>query len=177
MPTWLGELNSLRELEICAISRLVDIPRRTTYNDGCHIEEVLDNDYNWPWLTKLSLTGIRMQTANLNSLFIGCPRLKSVYIGSIDLWKGTWQHIIELLRHKGLTDFGFQRYANMRHLGGIPFDHSGVFEGKPLVPEAYRRSIAEYVVNGGRHPSLPLNMPSSASRYYLDIEFAEKMTR
>lgn len=110
----------------------------------------------WKNLTKLSLLYLVIRALDLTR-FIGAamPALSNLGLKYVGLLDGMWEGVIEFMKTSmHLSSF----YGEiLTHLGGEDFTR-GIFSG----------AVEDYVIRGGRHPSLLAHEPASASEKYLE---------
>ena len=95
-------------------------------------------------------------TALLRLLLIQMPRLRNLFIGCLDLLDGNcWASVIECLRQ-------------FHHFTTFKMKYQGWFNRTRKRPHnCYVAGLVDYVMNGGRHPCLSEEQPTSASEAYM----------
>ncbi|KAL8724213.1 MAG: hypothetical protein Q9166_008079 [cf. Caloplaca sp. 2 TL-2023] len=105
-------------------------------------------------LHHLHLSGICVSFNDLTGLlFFAVPNLSSLTLRNIILEDGSWDDIVEGLRHlDGLNVFALEE---------------AVYSNQHSIPTALLAALSHYVTNGGRHPGLTDDEPNHASIKYM----------
>ena len=146
----LGSMHSLQCLHISA-----------SHYGG--FESVFFKVMTWNNLEDFALKRLVSTTPDLLRLFlIQMPRLRNLVIGCLDLLDARcWSSFIECLRQ-------FHQFRTFK------IGHRGWFNstwGKPHISheplDCDTQKLVDYVMNGGRHPCLSKEQPTSASEAYM----------
>ena len=141
---------------------------RQSYN----VKQVFDLDCVLPTIQVLRLYGVAGQALEFLQLIFTLPSLQGLYLGFIELVRGSWEGLIEAFRHC-VNHVGMNHPGIFWHNGGQPFE-ADRFHGS--IREGMSRAIEKYVRYGGRHPSLPEGAPDDASwHYYADLYSEENL--
>ena len=147
---------------------------------GLYIPEILYS-YNqvfagqhghWPKLRKLTIYNIAIGIKDLTKLLtLDLPKLQDLEIFQIILLDGRWEWIIEYMR-KFLE---LEKLHNLHNSGLVYPDWSFYLQGTMsdnhrFTPDYQIVSdkITNYVIHGGRHPSLLSHQPDAASEGYME---------
>ena len=144
LPKLLGSIHSLQHLHITA---------RGNITQGTFFLKVM----TWNNLEDLTLTRLYSTTTDLLRLvLIQMPRLRHLVVMTLTLTDGDrWASFIECLRQ-------FHHFTTFR------IDHRGLFYDHFQKPRDYNMTeVVDYVMNGGRHPCLSEEQPTSASEAYM----------
>ncbi|KAL8834151.1 MAG: hypothetical protein Q9170_003898 [Blastenia crenularia] len=135
------------------------------YEKACYsYEDVFPRATRWPNLIWLYIRGLAISGLDLcYLLFYQAGAIERLWLCHIDLLEGAWEGVIELLSHKrpwtllGLQ--GIYRQANDEWWPCHPNDEQA--EGEALGKHL------DYIMYGGRHPSLSADADPLASGRYL----------
>lgn len=127
----------------------------------------------WPQLKRFTLLGAAIGGRDLFEMLVASmPRLCHVKLATIELTSWSWEGIFEGLRFKKLLSLELpQGLDQLRHRDKeeYPKRQPGMeWHEYPVYIAHFRRDIESYVVNGGRHPSLPAGAPDWDAREYLE---------
>ena len=162
LPELLGQTFGLRRLSLHLKSYL---PAGVS---GYRYDEIFPALGFWPKLTELSISGLAISGWYLMSFLLGRAQLTQLNLCAIDLLDGTWEGVIEGMRHRRqLTELNMS--GNFKHCGGAVF--------RSCIPEdeftdwRILLAIESYVIFGGRrHPCLPPESdPDTANQWFLDL--------
>lgn len=118
----------------------------------------------WPQLVDLEIAGLAIGGYRLVHLLSSrFPKLQNLCLSDIDLTDGSWEGVIEGMRHA----LHLQSFSLGDELGHLKQGKGDMFQTTNL---DMLRKLEEYVVSGGRHPCLPTGVPAEeASDFWLDI--------
>lgn len=142
LPKMLDHMKKLRDLTL-SVSLL-------SYN------QVFPCDGYWPQLTHLEILLLRTGGHELVSFLAKrLPQLKWLDLFKVDLVNGSWEGVIEGMRHMTHLNYlslGEGNVNDLRH-------HNGAFYVSPQSDSNHThaqfiKDLENYVVTGGRHPSL-----------------------
>ncbi|KAL9003728.1 MAG: hypothetical protein Q9188_003415 [Gyalolechia gomerana] len=125
--------------------------------------DVFPSAGGWPYLTQLHLTGLAITGLDLYYLLdVQIGPLERLWLCHIDLLEGTWEGAIELLKWKA-PSYLLDLQGIYHHAGGQwwPCRPANEQEGTATLGEYH-----DYIMGGGRHPSLPVDCDSSSSKWY-----------
>ena len=135
----------------------------------------------WRHLTKFSLIGTEIKGRDLLTLLaFQMPALRELILEDINLTDWSWESVFEGLMAYGNLDWMDipLRPDSLRHRGGEPYILVG-----PLSPERedewrrvkeYREDVSDYVLYGGRHPSLSAEADARDADRYLDDYYSDE---
>lgn len=136
-------------------------------------EQVFPLHGKWADLQDFDIGSLAISAEDLQILLsTRMPRLQHLTISVVKLHDGTWEGMTEWMRRylhlsSLLIEWGCEplQQSDGSPFGPLKGDHrygkAGEYQTKFLA------DIGKYVVNGGRHPSLPDDKPNSASLEYL----------
>ena len=140
----LGLMHSLQRLHISASSYYI-------------YDTVFFKVMTWNNLEDLALKRLASTTTDLlRLLLIQMPHLRKLAVGCLDLIDGNcWASIMECLRQ-------------FHHFTTFKMKHRGWFNSTCKEPHVCDvAELVDYVMNGGRHPCLSEEQPTSASEAYM----------
>ncbi|KAI4116124.1 MAG: hypothetical protein LQ345_003403 [Seirophora villosa] len=126
-------------------------------------------DWDHPQLQWLELTFVSSSYSDLiGLLFLGFPKLVTLYLDFVQLVGGDWDDIIE-----GLHRLSHLRYCHLVGLSHLVNGTETVYhpQSAEYSLEDYQKLMGafdSYVIHGGRHPSLSEGLPDSHSQLYMD---------
>jgi len=134
-------------------------------------EQVFPQEGQWPRLVDLQIKGLAIGGYQLVCMLSRrFPSLQTLYLSDTELVDGSWEGVIEGMRHT--------MHLQTLHLGHefeVLKQRSGAsFETAKLENLAAKGKLLfeleNYVVSGGRHPSLSTDVPAEeATKFWLDI--------
>ena len=100
------------------------------------------------------------------------PKLCDVKLAAIELTSWSWEGVVEGLRTKKLQSLELpQGLDHLRHRDSEEYPkRQPEMEWREYLSYVmdFRRDIERYVINGGRHPSLPAGAPDRDALKYVD---------
>ena len=148
---------------------------------GYDASRIFRPDCQWRHLTIFSLIGTEIKGRNLLTLLaFQMPALRELRLADIDLTDWCWESVFE----------GLMAYGNIEWID-LPFRPNGLWhhDGEFYIPaglldpnrggefrqvKKYHEDISNYVLYGGRHPSLPADADARDADRYLDDYHDEK---
>lgn len=170
LPQLLEQMTSLKYLELLLASakRLERVRRLKSplLDDAClTYPQVFPQQGKWPHLKMFYIRGLAIDGLDLLLLLsLQMPQLKRLWLDRIDLLETTWESMVEALRSLERPWELFSLQGSFRHK---------TREWWPCAPDQYDqewfalRGHADYIEDGGRHPSLPIGCHDSESKAYL----------
>jgi len=159
LPIMLHRMKHLKRLDLgLSIDGLPNSDTCNTY------EQVFPREGRWPQLLDLELAGLAIGGYQLvHMLSRRFPQLQNLCLSDIELVDGTWDGVIEGMRHTlHLQSLSLgDELGLLKQRSGDPFktDHLNMLH-----------ELEDYVVSGGRHPCLSTDVPAEeASRFWSDI--------
>lgn len=158
LPEMLGRLKCLKELTLSFMS----------FDAMYNYEQIFPRTGEWPQLDLLYITGLNVSGYVLVSLVAKrLPKLEYLCLQDIELSSGSWEGVIEGLRHtahlSSLT-LGDERVGDLRHHNGAAFVSTRL--DNAYTHAQFLKEVENYVVSGGRHPCLPADAAPEASMDY-----------
>lgn len=134
-------------------------------SDTCNTyEQVFPEEGRWLQLVDLEIAGLSIGGYQLvRMLSRRFPRLQNLSLRDIELVDGSWEGVIEGMRHTlHLQSLSLgDELGRLRQPSGHPFRTTN---------PAILHELEEYVVSGGKHPSLSTDVSAEeASNFWLDI--------
>ena len=155
LPALLGSMGNLKLLEL----RLPALNRSYRYYT---YDQVFPRNMRWENLKALKLFKIYIGATDLILLFLNAfPRLEHLEMGKIDLSQGCWEGVFEALKQMNrLRVLRLPNEGRLCHHGRRDLTRA---DG---TRQRLYHQLTIYVLNGERHPCLPLEEPNSAARDY-----------
>ena len=151
-------LGSMHHLESLCLDFDADTERKPMFYN---YDQVFPPEGQWSQLTSLKLVNFSSSATNFLTLLTrATPNLKELMLDGIELLSGTWEGVLEcMMQSMHLSNFLLDEGTELWHCGGDKFLGLDEF--------SFPEEIENYVVNGGRHPSLLSNQPDCATEEYI----------
>ena len=171
LPEFLEQLTGLKDLTLNLLAPL----RLRQLRQSQPLVSDLDNCYAyseifprlgvWPRLETFYVRGLAIDGIDLVVLVnFQMPRLKNLGMRRVDLSDGTWKGVVEFLRRTRGGNLFVHFFGLFRH------ENNNWWPCSPEMIHEERRVLqehADFIMSGGRHPSLPAAHPDSFARGYI----------
>jgi len=141
-------------------------------SDTCNTyEQVFPQEGRWPQLVDLEIVGFAIGGYQLVCVLPRrFPKLQRLCLYDIELVDGSWEGVIEGMRHTMHLESLSLGYAleDLKHRCGAPFK-TAILDYSDA-KDKLLNELEDYVVSGGRHPCLSTNvLAEEAKSFWLDI--------
>ena len=165
LPDLLGQMHWLKNLDLYLYTF---IPTATSGHDSCFTyDQVFPKYVTWGHLVRLEIAALSIKGMDLfHLLLVQTPNIRELTLIGINLLQGAWEGVIEVLRCASLTHFILGNTSLVHQTdrilvhGPAYTDHTDPLQGK------FTDAIEHYVLCGGRHPCLPLDVEPRAAQGY-----------
>ena len=165
LPDLLGEMHWLKNLDLYLhIFR----PLANSGHDSYFTyDQVFPKYVNWDHLVRLKITALSIKGVDLfNLLLVQTPNIRELNLCNINLLQGAWEGVIEVLRSANLTNFSLAKTSLVHQTDRI-LVYGPAYTGRwDLLQGKFTDAIKHYVLCGGRHPCLPLDLEPWAAQGY-----------